>query len=769
MKHTLFFLCFFAAFTISINADAGVGVRIKAWKCGYPNEKDVIAILEGNTLTITGKGKMKNYAYDKVSPWFNKCDSIKIVVIQSGVTSIGNEAFRDCSRLTSVTIPNSVTSIGNNAFGYCGLTSVTIPNSVTSIEEDAFRYSELTSVIIPNSVTSIGNNAFEVCSRLTSVTIPNSVTSIGNYAFALCTSLTSITIPNSVTSIGNHAFQGCSLTSVTIPNSITSIRNDAFRFCSSLTSVTIPNSVTSIGNYAFANCSKLTSVTIMSVNPPEIFSTTFSTKIVLYVPDNAVEAYQKDEVWKTFKMTTQVAEQKQQKQQEKEIPETTQKSTFTYFAKNYVEPRISNWQKKGEFEKTSDWQQRVNETTRKAMISKLTKEAERRYIATISQDIKFKLSLGDYDADNEVFLINSDQMESKMLVSVPMNQAQYFKTSWGKLQYTPQYFVENDQLALAEMRFKMPNGQVYKYSNQASLNYRIASVDYNFEPITIDTDNSGSKKGNQTISTVKVSVGKSDVDMNVPVSGATNDKIFAVIIANENYKKEDIVDFALNDGKLFRDYCEKTLGIPVNQIHLVEDATLNDIRGEIEWLKKVADAYKETANIVFYYNGHGIPDYTSNAACLLPVDGYGSEVTTGYRLSTLYAQLGALQVKSITVFLDACFSGAQKNGKMLASLHGKSVTRKIDENKPSGNTVVFAASANDETAYPYKEKGHGLFTYFLLKKLQESKGNVTLGELGDFITTNVSQQSIVVNSKSQTPTVIPSAALGETWQNKKLK
>jgi hypothetical protein len=82
--------------------------------------------------------------------------------------------------------------------------------------------------------------------------------------------------------------------------------------------------------------------------------------------------------------------------------------------------------------------------------------------------------------------------------------------------------------------------------------------------------------------------------------------------------------------------------------------------------------------------------------------------------------------------------------------------------------IVFTAATNDETAYPYREKGHGMFTYFLLKKLQESKGNVTLGELGDYIATNVKRQSIVVNNKSQTPTVIPSPALSGGWENRKL-
>ena len=274
-------------------------------------------------------------------------------------------------------------------------------------------------------------------------------------------------------------------------------------------------------------------------------------------------------------------------------------------------------------------------------------------------------------------------------------------------------------------------------------------------------------KDDQNISTLNPAVGNSDIDVNIPINKNINDKTFAVVIANENYRREDQVIFAKNDGETFRKYCIQTLGLPEKNIHIVIDATLNDIRAEINWISNVADIFKSDANIIFYYAGHGIPDESLGTSYLLPVDGYGSDVATGYKLDNLYSKLGVLPVKNITVFMDACFSGAQRSGKMLASARGVAI--KASAGKPVGNMVVFSAAQGDETAYPYREKGHGMFTYFLLKKLQESKGEATLGELGNYITNNVRQESIIVNSKSQTPTVTASASIGDKWQGIKLK
>ena len=251
---------------------------------------DVKWVLGDNgTIVIYGSGDMMNYVTDSDAPWNDYKSSIKTVVIENGVTSIGKNAFYLCQGLTSVTIPYGVTDIFSKAFYICDkLASVTIPSSVMTIDDCAFFNTSLTSVNIPASVSLLGKDVFSSCSALESITvdkdnkkydsrdgcnaiiekngntlilgckntvIPDGVTSIGNNAFDGCTGLTSITIPSSVTSIGQWAFLNCKgLTSIIINYGVTSIGQCAFGNCTGLTSVTIPASVTSIGDDAFMGC-----------------------------------------------------------------------------------------------------------------------------------------------------------------------------------------------------------------------------------------------------------------------------------------------------------------------------------------------------------------------------------------------------------------------------------------------------------------------------------------------------------------------------------
>ena len=179
--------------------------------CGPTAEWEVD---DNGVLTITGTGEL----YDD-SPWMTYVGQIKTVIISSGITSIGNNAFLECRDLKSITIPDTVTSIGRNAFGNCSsLTSVSLPKNLKSVGENLFSYcTSLTSVTIPDGLTEIAHGMFWGCTKLPGVTIPKSVKKIGGVAFFHCESMNSILIPDGVTSIGDEAFAFSGVKAVFFP------------------------------------------------------------------------------------------------------------------------------------------------------------------------------------------------------------------------------------------------------------------------------------------------------------------------------------------------------------------------------------------------------------------------------------------------------------------------------------------------------------------------------------------------------------------------
>ena len=447
---------------------------------------------------------------------------------------------------------------------------------------------------------------------------------------------------------------------------------------------------------------------------------------------------------------------------------------YSVFAKQYVEERLKKWQAKDPYETADEYRARVNEDTRNAKLKELLKVAEQEYIKTFTSGIRFgrDMKLRPYDAENRVFLIESKYGE--LLVPVPRenNEARSFENNWEGMQFSnPQYYISGDKLKLSSLTFTTPAGKTYQYSGDKTLNYTETEVDVQFDQLDNSLFASASQKGKDDSSArqkKKVTIGKSDVDTNIPVAKAKNEKTFAVIICNENYGTVSPVPMAQNDGTTFAEYCEKTLGLPKDNVRLYKDASFGVMIRAMRDIESIAQAYQGDLNVIFYYAGHGIPNEQTKDAYLLPTDADGRGTDGCYSLNKLYAQLGALNARSVVVFLDACFSGATRDDQdgMLMSARGVAIKAKRED--PRGNMVIFSAASDDETAMPYKEKGHGLFTYYLLKKLQETKGDVTLSELGNYIKTKVKQKSTVVNRKSQTPSVVPSDGLAATWADMKM-
>jgi len=242
-------------------------------------------------MVISGTGAMDDYGdVHQNCPWrFNTYSSmITAVVVENGITHIGDYSFYQCYNIASVSFPESLTSIGVNAFGYCEnlkqailpknlhiidryafeacdkLASISIPNSVTTIGDYAFTRCPFISITLPDSVTNIGKGAFSSCGNLYKAVLPSTITTIPEKMFSGCRNLSQFTFPASVTDIGEDAFSACGFTTLSIPSTVTSIGESAFSNNDNLKTLVIPSSITVISSHAFTGCEVLESVTIPS-------------------------------------------------------------------------------------------------------------------------------------------------------------------------------------------------------------------------------------------------------------------------------------------------------------------------------------------------------------------------------------------------------------------------------------------------------------------------------------------------------------------------
>ena len=421
---------------------------------------------------------------------------------------------------------------------------------------------------------------------------------------------------------------------------------------------------------------------------------------------------------------------------------------------------MQEWQKKKPFETVDQWRTRVSNQARERKLQQFVSQFKEEYVKEQSANANPAFTVSLYDDDYNVYSLESKEY-GVVYVSVPPSEKEIFKDKFSSAKVTPKYCVKDDNLAIDSVSVQIGQ-KTYMTPDmieESSVN-DFASMD--LPPLEINlNDNVSSVPVIKTVSYDK------SLDENIPVSEAKANNTFVIAIGNENYQLVPRVSFAENDMEVFCKYCQKTLGVPISNIRKYKDATFGVMLSALNDMKDIAEAYNGDINVLFYYAGHGLPDDGSRNAYLLPADADGKQSEVCFPISRLYSELAALHTNSTIIFMDACFSGAQRGEGMLASARGVAI--KAKEEKPQGNLIVVSATSGDETAYPYKEKGHGMFTYFLLKKLQETKGTVTLGELSDYITTNVKRQSVVTNRKSQTPTVSTSISLADGWKGLKLR
>lgn len=452
-------------------------------------------------------------------------------------------------------------------------------------------------------------------------------------------------------------------------------------------------------------------------------------------------------------------------------PQNTEVPNFNDWYKPRLDKYLEEWVTRGEFEPADAYANRVNSETRKSFIATKRHDLEREYIYEYSSRYNLRdLTIKPYDPDHETFRIQTPQGELYIKVPLANDEAKNFKDSWnGVLVSNPVFRVDRSgNIRLATAQFVTPNGHSYLYDADMELTYGkvpIAPPRWNDEDLMAEAEVKESpKKVNEPEYVEALNVGESSVDVDVPMNKKNaNEATYVLIISNENYENVAKVPFANSDGKSFRRYCIDVLGIPDYNITYLENATLGKMIGAVEEISKWKSF---CTNMIVYYSGHGLPDPSTGQSYLMSVDATPTNFRTSYKLSQFYADLAANYEKPITVFLDACFSGAAKDGVVMDK-SARGVIIKTTKETPTNNMVIFSACTGDETAYPYTNQKHGMFTYFLLKKLQEDKGKTTYKKLADYIQQQVMRTSRQVLGHVQTPTTYSSMA-DSKWQSMRL-
>ncbi|MBI4946551.1 MAG: caspase family protein [Bacteroidetes bacterium] len=444
------------------------------------------------------------------------------------------------------------------------------------------------------------------------------------------------------------------------------------------------------------------------------------------------------------------------------------------FVKTYVEEKISTWQKKGEYEKTADYQSRVNEQLRSKKIQEYTDDAVVILKKEYSRSINWtNLQLGAFDADNEAYLITSQEL-GNFALPVSVASAPSLKQNWSSIKIlNTDFYVSANKFVLAKIEvFNPMDNKKFVYDSKQVTTYSANNIQYNFGEIKVDVKDD-KVVNNTKITETKTTMGRDVVDTDIPVSTFAKNNTYCLIIGNEDYSSNQTginsemnVQFAVNDAKIFKEYCVKTFGIPEKNVTLLTNATGSKMLQNIELISKIAKANNGNAELIFYYAGHGLPDEQTKEPYLIPVDVSGNDLKYAVKLMDVYKKLTENPSNKVTVFLDACFSGGARNESLLAL---RRVKIKAKENVVGNNLVVFTSSSGDESSAPYKEKQHGMFTYYLLKKIQDSKGNCTYKELEEYLKKEISVNSLVINKKQQTPQVIGSPDVEEKWKNWKIK
>ncbi|OJJ19103.1 hypothetical protein BKI52_20010 [marine bacterium AO1-C] len=395
--------------------------------------------------------------------------------------------------------------------------------------------------------------------------------------------------------------------------------------------------------------------------------------------------------------------------------------------RRYVEKTLKEWQQKGKFEKSADYVKRVTEANRQKQLKTLTQKA----INSLAQkDLNWKNSKNEYDADNETFKINIDNTYTFYL-KVPLKEAKEFDSNFKNTRY------ENAQFTLdAQGRFRLLHVELkgiysskkYIYDNTQQVAFNSNQLAIKLDPIKIKIPTKPVQKPSEnnpktTQNVVSTAPKIAEVDLNLPKTNMQNRDAIAVVIGNRNYLKTKEVQFAINDARSIKKYLVEVLGFQPGNIYYQENATKGDFEilfgNQSNYQGKLYNTVKAGKSDVFiFYSGHGAPDTKNFKGYFVPVECDPQYVSlAGYPIDLFYRNLAKLPAKSVTVVLDACFSGAE----ILKNISPIGVKSKGIKGIKNG--VLLASSQGTQVSSWYNAKRHGLFTYFFLKAIHNKNAD----------------------------------------------
>lgn len=372
---------------------------------------------------------------------------------------------------------------------------------------------------------------------------------------------------------------------------------------------------------------------------------------------------------------------------------------------------------------------------------------DRHYFVTMaSQDNVSKIARGERSEDIKLL---PDEIPSATVCKITLRRC-----GNTYLVFINEHLVFNDELNLVA-----PNASVY-FNEQSNIILRSIVV----SKLKISEDK---RMASNTQTNVKRVYVKAEVDENIPVITSFNPQRYALIIGNEDYsnyqrdKNAEInVDFAENDARIFKEYCIKTLGIPERQTVLLINATAGQINEAVGRISNNVKAESGKAEVIFYYAGHGLPDPKSAEPYIIPVDISGANLSLAIRLDDVYKSLTENNPARVTCIIDACFSGGQNREAQLLASRLVKIAPRLDG--LTGNSIVFTSCSGSESSWGFSEKNHGYLTYFLLKKLQDTKGECTYQALASYLVNEVKRES-AISSNLQTPQVNYSSSIAGVW------